>query len=271
MNDTVNIFMCGNSGVGDGIILAALSLVKHSDRVINLIIGTMDLSNIDVRYTPVSRADADTVEKILTERNPDSRVTLVDMGREFRREMSGSKNLESSYTPYAMLRLLADLFPMPEKLLYIDCDVLFARDVSLLWDTDVSDYHLAGVRDHYGRWFINPNYINSGVMLWNLKKMREDGVLAACRELCVKKKMLFFDQDAINKYAKRKLYLPSRFNDQHGYKKNTVIQHFSMYIKWIPFRTEAVKPWQPELMHSRLGLYEYDDIIEKWREIKSNG
>jgi len=267
MNDTVNIFMCGNSGVRDGMILAALSLVKHSSRRINLIIGTMQLCDLDPRYTPVLPADAELVERVLREGNPESRVTLVDMGAEFCRLMLGSKNLGSSYTPYAMLRLLADLYPMPEKLLYIDCDVLFADDVGLLWDTDVSGYHLAGVRDYYGRWFINPGYINSGVMLWNLKRMREDGVLEACRELCVKKKMLFFDQTAINKYAKRKLYLPSRFNDQHGLKKNTVIQHFSMYIKWIPFRTEAVKPWQPELMHSRLGLYEYDDIIEKWRDL----
>ena len=266
----INILMCGNEGVFDGMLLTALSIVKHSSRRINLFIGTMDISYINPRFLPIKESDAKVIEKVLKQKNPESSVEIIDFEENFRRELIDSKNINTGYTPYAMIRLFADECELlPDKLLYLDTDVLLSKDVGELYDVDVENYDLAGVRDHYGRFFIYPNYLNSGVMLWNLKAIREKGIFRRATKLCKDKKMLLMDQSAINKYAKKKLILPTRFNEQHKNHPDTVVRHFSMRIKWFPYiRTEKIKPWNFDLIHKKLGLHEYDDIFQEFQNIK---
>ncbi len=267
----INLLICGNSGVRDGMILTALSLVKSSSRAVTMYIGTMELCELDARYTPITEEDAALIDEILKEGNPDSRAVLLDMGEGFKRTMLESKNIGTSYTPYTMLRLVADMYELPDKLLYIDTDVLFRGDVGELYDVDVSEYELAAVKDYYGHRFISPRYFNAGVLLLNMTAMKKSGLFERARSLCIEKKMLLCDQSALNRCVKRKLLLPRRFNEQHKLMHDTVLQHFSMRIRWIPLRTEKIKPWQPELLHERLGIYCYDDIIARWQEIRSNG
>ncbi len=263
----INLLMCGNRAIKDGLILSMLSVAKHTSEAVHLYIATMDLSDIEDRFVPLAQSDALLIEKILKGKNKNSTVTVVDMTDAYRSVLMGGKNEKSRYTPYAMIRLLADLYPLPDKILYLDTDVLACSDINELYSIDVNGYHIAGVKDHYGRWFISPKYMNSGVMLWNLGAMRNDGILKKCRELCYRKKMLLPDQSALNKYARIK-YLPSKFNDQHKLDEKTVLQHFSMRIRWIPFRTENIKPWNVEALHEKMNIHHYDDIIAEWQRIK---
>ena len=270
--DGIKLLMCGNEGVYSGLLLTALSCVKHTKRPIELYIGTMSLTDIDERYTPISKRMAQTVEGVLKEGNPDSCVHLLDFSEDFRRELADSKNMTSSYTPYAMIRLFADRIEgVGDKLLYFDTDVCPMGDIGELYDLDVEGYHMAGVRDYFGKFFFGNHYLNSGVLLFNMKRMREDGVFPRCITLCRDKKMLLFDQHALNKYAKKKLILHRRFNEQKSTRRGTLIRHFAMTIKWLPyFRTQTVKPWQPDRMHSILHDYAFDDVIEKWQQIVNN-
>lgn len=266
----INILMCGNRGVFDGMLLTTLSIVKHSSRPISLYIGTMDLTDIDPRFLPISEYEINVLDSVLKEKNSESTAQLIDFEENFRRELINSKNIKTGYTPYAMIRLFADeCESLGDKILYLDTDVLLSGDIGELYDVDVKDYDLAGVRDHYGRFFIYPNYLNSGVMLWNLKAIREKKIFRRATKLCNNKRMLLMDQSAINKYAKKKLILPPRFNEQHKNKKDTLVRHFSMRIKWFPYiRTEKIKPWNFDLIHEKLGLHEYDDIFEQFENIK---
>lgn len=267
----INLLICGNSGVRDGMILTSLSLVSKSSRAVTLYIGTMDLTELDPRFTPISEDDARLIDGILKEGNPDSRAVLLDMGEGFKRTMLDSRNIGTSYTPYTMLRLVADMYGLPDKLLYIDTDVMFYGDVGELYDINVEDYELAAVKDYYGHVFIAPRYFNAGVLLLNMTEMKKSGLFERARRLCVEKKMLLCDQSALNKCVKRRLLIPRRFNEQHKLMPDTVLQHFSMRIRWIPFRTEKIKPWQPDLLHERLGIYCYDGVIERWERIRDNG
>ena len=266
----INILVCGNRGVFDGMLLTVLSIIKHTKRQVNFFIGTMDISDIDPRFIPIPQEDADIIDKLLKTKNPESSATLIDFEDNFRRELINSQNLNTGYTPYAMIRLFADECELlPDKLLYLDTDVLLSGDIGELYDVDIENYDLAGVRDHYGRFFIYPNYLNSGVMLWNLKAIREKKIFRRATELCNKKRMLLMDQSAINKYAKKKLIVPTRFNEQHKNRKDTLVRHFSMRIKWFPIiKTEKIKPWNFDLIHGKLRLYEYDDIFEEFLNIK---
>ncbi len=269
----ISIMMCGNRGVFDGMLLTVLSIVKHSKRQIQLFIGTMSLTDIDERFTPIGEEERAVIDAVLKRGNPESRAVILDLEDCFRRELIDSKNMGSGYTPYAMIRLFADECPeLPDKLIYLDTDVLLSGDIGEYFDIDISDYDLAGTLDHYGRFFcifVSLRYLNSGVMLWNLKRIRENGIFRRATELCRRKKMLLMDQSAINKYAKRKLVLPAKYNEQHKNRPDTLIRHFSMRIRWLPyFKTEKIKPWNFELIHEKLKIHDYDDIFAEFENIK---
>lgn len=268
--ERIRLLMCGNNRVFRGMLLTVLSLVKHSERAFELYIATMDLSDLDIRYRPINEAMRSLLEEVLHRSNPDSSVTLISLEESFRRELIGSKNIGSAYTPYAMIRLFADeIQGIGDKLLYLDTDVIARADISELYDIDISDYHIAGSRDFFGKFFFSARYINSGVLLMNMKRMRDDDVFRRCRELCRDKKMLLFDQHALNKYCKRKLILPRRFNEQHKTKGNTLLRHYAMTIKWFPyFHTETIKPWDKQLITEVLGERDYGDIYDEYEKIK---
>ncbi len=268
--NSIKILMCGNRSIFKGILLAVLSLTEHSNSEIILYIGTMDLSDIDNRFIPISDEQRKTAEDILKRKNKNSKAVLIDFTESFRRELINSKNIKSGYTPYAMIRLFADeIEDADDKLLYLDTDVLFKGDVLELYSINIEGYHMAGARDFFGKFFFSPSYLNSGVLLLNMKELRNDGILKKCRVLCNEKKMLLFDQHALNKYATRKLILKRRFNEQKKTFDDTLIRHFSMTIKWFPyFRTETVKPWQPELVHEKLRDFAFDKIFQDYERMK---
>ena len=266
-DSAVEILLCGNKGVVQGMILTALSISARSKRRIKMFIGTMDLSDIDERYIPVTESDADVIREALKRGNPDSEVRLIDFGDMFRQELLGSKNMETSYTPYAMVRLFADKAEeIGDKVLYLDTDVMLLGDIGELYDVDIEGYEMAGALDYFGKVFISPRYMNSGVLLWNMKELRETGALYRARVMCRDKKMLLMDQSALNKCVRRKLYLPRRFNEQHDMLPDTFIRHFTMTIKWFPFfHTETVKPWHFDLVHEKLGITCFDQIFEDYK------
>ena len=129
----------------------------------------------------------------------------------------------------------------------------------------------AASKDYFGRWFIDYRYLNSGVLLMNLKRMRKDGTLAKCRKMCVEQKMLLPDQTALNLMCRKKLYLPRKYNEQKERKEDTVIRHFSMTMKFFPkFKTINIKPWNIDEIHKIYKINDFDDVIEKYLEIKGD-
>ena len=53
-NNYINVMFCGNDKVIDGMIIATLSIVKYCKKPLNIHIMTMDLSNIEKRFTPIN-------------------------------------------------------------------------------------------------------------------------------------------------------------------------------------------------------------------------
>lgn len=115
---------------------------------------------------------------------------------------------------------LPSLLPHLDKVIYSDCDVTFVGDISELWEEDIADYYLgmcsnsikksqqinikaefikSGVLETDFNLDKHQTYFNSGLLLMNLKKMRDDGV---------EEKLLYFmrkysylplvDQDMLN-------------------------------------------------------------------------
>jgi lipopolysaccharide biosynthesis glycosyltransferase len=198
-------------------------------------------------------------------------VLAIDVRDLYLSKLCNSPNEMTSYTPYALLRLLAEYIgDIPDKVLYLDADIVASGDISTLYNINVDKYEIAGVRDYYGRFFFYPNYLNSGVLLMNMKRIRQTKMLSNALNMCKSKKVFLPDQTAINKYARKKKFLPSKFNEQKKLKDDTVIRHFSMTIKFFPkFRTQNIKPWNIDKVHSVLGITEFDDILDEYIRIIS--
>lgn len=263
----INVLFSGNSYVFDGVMTTLLSIENHYKGPITAYIFTMDVSYLDPRFTPIEDKHVEFIDKMLKDTNPESRAIKVDVTELYQREIGGSPNEGSYCTPYTLLRLLADLVEgMPEdKLLYLDIDLLINDDIRKLYDIDITDYEYAAAKDHYGKKFLKHDYINAGVLLFNMKKIKETKLLEKARKMINEKKMLFSDQSAIYNCTTKKLLLSQRFNDQKWLKKDTIIRHFAKTLKMTPYpRTVNIKPWKVSDVHKVFNCYHFDDVLYEY-------
>lgn len=103
---------------------------------------------------------------------------------------------------------IADVLKDLDKVIYIDSDVLVLQDLNKLYNTDVEGKYLAAVKDP--SWFFENGhvlelnleergfYFNSGVMLMNLKKIRDDNLVAKLEDYTNNNFRTYMDQDALN-------------------------------------------------------------------------
>ena len=151
-------------------------------------------------------------------------INFVNMDCEF----NSVKRMISHISEQTYYRLkAADILPEKyDKCLYFDVDVIVNMDLKEYFDIDIEDNYVAGVKApgyHFGdNWTIDyckkiglpdmKNYINAGVIIMNLKKIREDNMTPVmCQEAYHNYPSV--DQDVINKlfYNNIKL-LPFKYN-----------------------------------------------------------
>ena len=268
----INILFCGNDKVFDGMMTTMLSIFERTKtkEAFNIYIYTMDVSDIKPQYLALSDEMANFLDKVAKTYNKDNKVTKIDVLDYYNKEFRNSPNESCYCSPYTLLRLFADIIPnMPDKLLYLDADLMFNGDIEKLWNIDINNVEYAAANDHYGKFLINPRYINAGVLLFNLKKMKETNLLGKARELIKKKKLTFADQSAIIRSTTKKKLISQRFNDQKFLYKKTIIRHFSKRLFWLPYpHTDNIKQWHVDKVHKVFKYHQFDDIYEKYFKLK---
>lgn len=267
-----NILFSGNVKVFDGMLTCMLSIFKRtkSKEPYNFYIFTMDVSHIKPDYIPVSDKQVEFLQQIARNYNPDNLVTKIDVTDIYMEEFDNCPNENAYCSPYTLLRLFADKIPeIPDKLLYLDVDILFNREPELLYDVDVEGYEYAAARDHYGKYLLNPNYINAGVLLFNMKEIRKTGLFEKARHLIKTKKLLFADQDAVYRSTTRKKMLPQKYNDQKFLHKTTIVRHFSKRLFYLPYpHTDNIKQWEVGKIHRVFRYDQFDDILFEYIYLK---
>lgn len=131
-----------------------------------------------------------------------------------------SPNYNSFFTNFALGKLMLSDFVEEDKVIYLDTDALVVKDISNVWRYDISDYYVAGVKDfgiykrgNIDELGINGKYINSGFLIFNLKKIRKEKIQKKWFDIINKQELIFPDQDALNIVCTNKeLYLPSMYN-----------------------------------------------------------
>jgi lipopolysaccharide biosynthesis glycosyltransferase len=153
------------------------------------------------------------------------------------------------------LRFLIPDLIAESRVIYLDCDILVLSDLIALYQTDMQGCLIGGVRDIEGPKFDRmlrngKNYINSGVLLMDLDRLREDRFAEKCADIYIKYRdaVLYPDQCVINKFAEdRVVFLDDKWNrmilaqleTQETWRQNIAPGH-SQILHF----AATVKPWQ---------------------------
>lgn len=127
-------------------------------------------------------------------------------------------NWRPRWTYMILLRAVyTQIFPQYNIILSLDNDTIIQQDFSEIWDIDMTDYYIAGTRDT-PKMNIDRLYINSGVVLFNLKKIREDKKDEEAVKLLKSHRYKYPEQDVFNEIFKDHIYeLTTEYNSYHKF------------------------------------------------------
>lgn len=146
----INLLLSGNEKVFDGALTQLISIKNRTKEPVHCYIFTMDATRIKPEYTAIRDEQIDFLNQVVKENDARNEVTKIDVTDLYEQEFKGCPNERAYCTPYTLLRLLADkIAEVPDKLLYLDIDMMVADDLSKLYDIDVSEYEYAAVKEKY--------------------------------------------------------------------------------------------------------------------------
>lgn len=146
-----------------------------------------------------------------------------------------------SITAYARLFIASMLPKDVDRVIYFDGDSLINDSIEDLWNTDLMDKTCAGVLDPVPYVYKKvigfekeDTYINSGMLLINLKKWRENGLEEKILDFIIKNTDNFYtnDQGIVNYFFKEdKIILHPKYNFQspfHGKEYYTTLKWYGV-------------------------------------------
>ncbi len=139
---------------------------------------------------------------------------------------------------------LSTLLPKLGRVIYFDCDVIVNTTLQELFNIEMGNFIVAGVRDINKKVLRkNPEYINSGVVLIDLDNMRKFGIEDEFLDWTKNhfQSIKMGDREIINEVLKGRIKViddewnvqSSNFTNRSSYTKNPKIIHF----------VSAKKPW----------------------------
>ena len=114
------------------------------------------------------------INKILgiKEKYPNCKIELIKMGEKYSDYPEGFNKSASIYYRLELSELISDF----DKIIYLDGDTIVHKDLTDMYNINMGKYYYMGFPDHdivYYDFEGKRNFINSGVLLINLKDLRE--------------------------------------------------------------------------------------------------
>ena len=107
-------------------------------------------------------------------------------------------NIGCRWSYMVMMKILiCQMFPKMDRALTIDVDTIVRGDLSPLWDMNLDGYYFAGAREPFWSQRYCRDYVNAGVIMWNLVRMR-DGMADMIIDHMNRMKYTFVEQDCMN-------------------------------------------------------------------------
>lgn len=141
-----------------------------------------------------------------------------------------------SIATYYRLRL-ATLLPNIKRIVYFDCDMVINASLKELFYTELGDNVIAGVKDINKRMLEqNPNYINAGMVLFDLEKIRQENIEQKFYDYTNEhfETIKVGDQEIINEVLKNRIKIvddnwnvqSSNFTNRSSYTSNPKVIHY---------------------------------------------
>lgn len=263
----ISVAFAVNSGYVQHLSVAIYSLLKNNTG------NKVDIYVLQKDFTANNKKELRKIEKHFS----DATISLIDM----KEKMDLFKDI-SLVIDYISIEtyfrfVLADLFPRLDKILYLDADILVLGDLEELWNTNIHDYYAAGVEDPYILangykreigFTDNDLYVNAGVLLLNLSKIRADKMTDQLfNKLADNPKIRYQDQDILNVTFKNNIHKIDLVNNlTWDYQQNNrdkydeaIVAHF----------TGPIKPWSGYGLNDRpYWFYMYDQYVDDYeREV----
>lgn len=165
----------------------------------------------------------------------DKRIEFINVNNLKEYVLPTSPNYNTQYSKMSYLRCYFSKVLKEDKILYIDADALVIDDIQELWDIDLEDNVLIGVHEggewdkHLLTYGLNDTYINSGVLIMDLKKIREERLDDSMLYLLNNNKYWFPDQDVINLVCRNRIkYVSNMYNSTEttGFRDDAKIIHY---------------------------------------------
>ena len=214
-------------------------------------------------------------------------IDVSDLAEKYR--LNDLRTINHLQVPAYYRLLIAEILSHYDKIIYLDCDLVTMQDIAKLYEIDIKDNYLGGVIDivitseyildqdfcHYiknlGMQHIE-NYFNSGVLLMNLKAIRQDGLPQKFLEVAVQNTKYFHDQNVLNVICEKKIhFLENAWNVQCQREYNVdhpFILHYCSHNK--PWNTKGIIDAEYWWNYARSTFYYEKMLLAFWESIFQN-
>lgn len=241
----MNIVFAANNSYMEHLAVTLVSILINSDKE--------DKFTFYILSNDISKKSKHRLEKL--KRIKDFEINYIEINNnDFENFPTRMHLTEQAYYRLQMSELISE-----DRVLYLDSDIIVRKSLKDLYNTDLKGNTAAvvedimignsGNRNHKHRAeILSDNYFNSGVMLWDLNKSRDEDISQKCfdfiknnRESC-----LYCDQDPLNFVLNNScLFLDKKYNFQYNpfYKlTNEIYQKHNKEIVILHFAS-CKKPW----------------------------
>ena len=242
----MEIFFAINNGYTDKLCVCLVSLLSNNkNKPIHIYVMSSDLEE----------ANRQKLQKVIR-RFPGTKLDIIVPNIDRFKNLKLNIDYISVETYFRYL--IADILVDSDKALYLDADLVVNGSLEELWNTSLEGYYVAGVKDGYieekgykSQIGLKENdlYINAGVLLLNLAKIRQDDMVAKLFEATerLQDKITFQDQDIINMVFNGKIkevesiynFMVQNVKREKNKRKSAIIIHYN----------GRKKPWNKDCRH----------------------
>jgi lipopolysaccharide biosynthesis glycosyltransferase len=237
---TINIAFAINDSYADHLLVALFSLLKNNQK---------HQFKIYVLSIDISKANKDRVSRVCEHFN-NAMLEFIKLDKNRFRLLKLNIDYISIETYFRYI--IPEVLPNEKRMLYLDSDLIVVGDIYDLYSTDIKNYCIAGVEDLYIidekykaeiNFAENDLYVNAGVLLMDLDKIRENKIVQKLFDNTIKliNKIRFQDQDIINMTFKGKI---KKLDSKYNFASHNVLSQPQGIGQAIIFHyTGGYKPW----------------------------
>ena len=269
MNKEIPVFFAVDNGYIPFLSVALRSLIDNTSKE--------NIYAIKILYTNVTEENKIKIKKYETE---NISIEFVDLNKQLEeiKEKLYTRNYFSNTTYYRLF--IPELYPEYDKAVYIDSDTVCLSDIAELYNTDMGDNLIAAVSDGVVQ-TLKPfqdyvervvgvadynNYFNAGVIVMNLKELREYKFEEKFIYMLGKIRFeVAQDQDYLNRLCKGRVKIID-----YSWNRMPIMGKRDGEINLIHYNLGA-KPWYFDDVLYQEYFWKYAEKTEFYNEIKTIG